>query len=65
MIKDLISRLGGIEHYGTLSLLLFVGVFISMVVWSCLLRKPFLNRMARLPLENDPEETANESHRHE
>jgi len=65
MIKDLISRLGGIENYGILSLLLFVAVFTAMVVWSCLLRKSHLARMARLPLENDASEPAKENHRDE
>jgi hypothetical protein len=65
MIKDLISRLGGIESYGILSLLLFISVFAGMVMWSCLLRKPFLNRMARMPLDADPDQPSSESHRDE
>jgi hypothetical protein len=65
MIKDLLSHLGGIENYGILSLLIFFAFFFGMLIWALLLRKPFLNRMAQLPLDDDPDPTCNESHRHE
>lgn len=65
MIKNLLSHMGGIENFGIISLLIFFTFFFGMLIWALLLRKPFLNRMAQLPLEDNPEETPNESPRHE
>jgi cbb3-type cytochrome oxidase subunit 3 len=65
MIKDLLTRLGGIETYGMVSLFLFFLVFVGMLIWVFLLRKPFLNRMARMPLDDESEPLSNESLRHE
>ena len=56
MIQNVLRNLGGIENYGILSLILFLACFVGMLVWVCLLRKPFLKEMSRLPLEGDPED---------
>jgi hypothetical protein len=64
MIENVLRHLGGIENYGILSLLLFFGFFIGMLIWAFGLRKPFLQSMSRLPLENgsDPQDQGIQSH---
>jgi cbb3-type cytochrome oxidase subunit 3 len=53
MIQNVLQHLGGIERYGILSLCLFFLLFILLMVWAFSLRKPHLERMARLPLNED------------
>jgi hypothetical protein len=65
MIQNVLHRLGGIANYGTLSLCLFVLVFTGVLVWALLQRGSHLDRMARVPLENDTDETHNPSQTHE
>lgn len=56
MIHNVIRTLGGIDHYGVVSLLLFGAIFAGVLVWSCAQKKAHLDRMARAPLDNDPED---------
>ena len=65
MIQNVLRRLGGIEHYGVLSLSLFVLVFAGIVVWACLQKKKHLDLMARLPLDGDPDDLDNQKDSHE
>jgi len=53
MIENVLKEIGGIEHYGIISLTLFFGCFMGMLLWALLLKKPFLKEMSRLPLEGD------------
>ena len=64
MIQNVIKTLGGIEHYGTTSLCLFVLVFSGILIWAFSQRKSHLDRMARVPLEseNDHSKTGGNSH---
>lgn len=55
MIKSILTHIGGIENYGIISMSLFVFVFVGMLIWSCCLKKPHLNKMAAAPLEPDDE----------
>jgi cbb3-type cytochrome oxidase subunit 3 len=59
MIKNILTHIGGIENYGIISLCLFFAFFIGMLVWAFRLKKPFLDDMARAPLENQSEESHN------
>ncbi|MCU0770194.1 MAG: hypothetical protein MUE94_00290 [Verrucomicrobia bacterium] len=54
MIQNVLRHLGGIENYGIVSLLLFLACFLGMLIWALCLRKPFLEAMSHLPLENGP-----------
>lgn len=65
MIENVLRTLGGIENYGILSLMLFFACFIGMLVGAFLLKKPFLQEMSRLPLENDPEDSDKLTQDHE
>lgn len=55
MINNILTRIGGIENYGIISMSLFVFVFVGMLIWSCCLKKSHLNKMAAAPLESDTE----------
>ncbi|MBC8036016.1 MAG: hypothetical protein H7X89_02200 [Rhizobiales bacterium] len=62
----MLSDIGGIGIYGVISICLFFTVFCSAVLWAMLLRKPFLNSMSLLPLEDsEANPAAKGDHRHE
>jgi hypothetical protein len=54
MIKDVLSSIGGVGGYGVISVLLFFTVFVGVILWACGLKKPHLEAMSRLPLEEPP-----------
>jgi hypothetical protein len=51
MIEHAVSRIGGVGVYGVLSICLFFAVFVGVLVWTLCLKKPYLNAMRQLPLE--------------
>jgi hypothetical protein len=53
MIHNILKAIGGIEQYGTASLCLFSTIFAAVLVWALLQRKGHLDRMSRVPLEDD------------
>ena len=55
MIHNVLTQIGGIGIYGVISLLLFFGVFVGVLVWISRMRKPYLKKMKNLPLESDTE----------
>jgi cbb3-type cytochrome oxidase subunit 3 len=65
MIHNILSYLGGIEHYGVISLCLFCAVFTGVLAWAFLQRKSHLDRMAQAPLEAEPEESPKPLNPHE
>ncbi len=65
MIQNVMRTLGGIEHYGIVSLLLFAGVFAGVLVWAFMQKKSHLERMARVPLEPETESSPNQEPSHE
>lgn len=52
MIRNVLQDIGGIGLYGVISICLFVTVFSGAFLWACLLRKPFLQTMSHMPLED-------------
>ena len=52
MIKDVLNGIGGVGNYGVISVAIFFTFFVGMLVWACRLKKPHLDSMARLPLED-------------
>ena len=58
MIQNVLRALGGIDHYGVASLLLFVVIFAGVIIYTCVQKKHHLDRMAHVPLDNDPEDSA-------
>lgn len=53
MIQNVISHIGGIGLYGIISVCLFFLVFVAVVIRVVLLKKTYVDRMRRLPLEDD------------
>jgi cbb3-type cytochrome oxidase subunit 3 len=65
MIHNILRHLGGIEHYGIISLCLFCAVFLGILVWAFLQRKSDLDRIARAPLDAESEEPPKPLNPHE
>ena len=65
MIQNVISKMGGIANFGTTSLCLFVLVFTGILIWAFSQRKSHLDRMARVPLETDDEDSRTGGTSHE
>ena len=67
MIQNVIRALGGIDHYGILSLCIFGTIFVCVLLWACLQRKQHLEKMSQLPLDMDiaPDNSTNPRHSHE
>ena len=55
MIREVLQSIEGIGIYPTISLLLFIAVFVIMVIKTVKLDKDYLDKMKRIPLE--PEES--------
>ena len=53
MIQNILRHLGGIEHFGIISLLPVCAVFIGVLIWAFIQKKTHLDYMARVAL--DPE----------
>jgi cbb3-type cytochrome oxidase subunit 3 len=53
MIKNVLERIGGIENYGIISILLFFGCFVGALIWVFTLKRNYINKMKNLPLEDD------------
>jgi len=53
MIQKVLSSIGGVGNYGVIAIMLFFGVFLGVLIWVLALRRPYLDRMSRLPLESD------------
>jgi hypothetical protein len=63
MIQNILRHLGGIEHYGIVSLCLFFVVFLGVVAWAFFQKKSHLDYMSRVALETD--ESYNQENSHE
>lgn len=53
MIRNILTHIGGIEVYGIASITLFFAFFLGMLAWAFRLNRRHLDRMGRLPLEDD------------
>ena len=53
MIHAVLTQIGGIGIYGVISLLLFFGVFVGVLVWVSRIRPAYSQKMKNLPLESD------------
>jgi len=56
MIKSILVKIGGIEHYGIISICLFLFVFVGMLIWAFSLKKSYLKNMAAAALDPEPED---------
>jgi hypothetical protein len=53
MIQNVLQHMGGIGGFGLLSICLFFAFFIGMLLWAAFLKKPYLQSMRSLPLDED------------
>ncbi len=53
MISNVLRAIGGIGVYDAISICLFILVFSGALLWACRLKKPFLETMSSLPLQDD------------
>ena len=58
MIKNVLTDIGGIGLYGVISVCLFFVIFSGVLVWAFLQRKPHLNSMSQLPLNDGSRENS-------
>lgn len=65
MIQNILRHLGGVEQYGVISLALFGTLFLSILVWALLQKQGHLDRMSRVPLENETVEPSQTPASHE
>ena len=54
MMKVVLNHISGVDIYAIMSLGFFMSFFCIMLVWVLRLRKPYLNTMQNLPLEETP-----------
>jgi len=65
MIQNLLRHLGGIEHYGVVSLCLFCTIFLVVLLWTILQKKSHLEYMSRVALDADPDQQQQQNDSHE
>jgi cytochrome c oxidase cbb3-type subunit IV len=65
MFKNVVSEIGGVGVYGVVSICLFFAVFIGVIAWAMLLKKPFLKTMSDLPLQDGSTTSETKEHSHE
>ena len=53
MIQNVLSRLGGVEAYGIISICVFFATFLGVLAWAVGLKPSYLNTMRELPLAED------------
>jgi hypothetical protein len=53
MIQNLFRHLGGIESYGIISMCLFGGTFIGVLVWTIARKESYLDYMSRVALDQE------------
>jgi hypothetical protein len=67
MIENVIHHVGGVGVFGVISVCLFFAFFSGMLLHAARLKRPYLNSMRNLPLENENATTTNplSEHSHE
>jgi cbb3-type cytochrome oxidase subunit 3 len=65
MIQNILRHLGGVQHFGIISLCLFCTVFVGVLFWAFLQKKNHLDYMSRLSLDPEPDKTQTGEPSHE
>ena len=55
MFKHYFERIQDVEIYPIISLVIFLGFFISLLIWVTNANKKYIHKMKNLPLDLDPE----------
>ena len=53
MIKYFVTKIGGIEVWGMISICLFATVFTGAFIWALCQKKSLMTKMGSLPLNDD------------
>jgi cytochrome c oxidase cbb3-type subunit IV len=53
MMEKVLTSIGGVGAYGVISICIFIAVFVVVIVWMLCLKKPYLQTMRSLPLEDN------------
>jgi cytochrome c oxidase cbb3-type subunit 4 len=53
MMEKVLTSIGGVGAYGVISICIFISVFVVVTVWMLCLKKPYLQTMRSLPLEDN------------
>jgi hypothetical protein len=53
MMERIVTKIGGIEGFGVISICLFFVVFTSALVWAFCQKKTFIAEMESLPLQDE------------
>ncbi|HMP89249.1 MAG TPA: cbb3-type cytochrome c oxidase subunit 3 [Kiritimatiellia bacterium] len=61
MIRNVLEHINGIAILPIIGLILFFAVFTVMIIWAVRLRRPYVDHMGHLPLENDHEISSKEN----
>jgi hypothetical protein len=61
MIKNVLEHIGGVGVYGVLSICIFFGFFVGVLLWAARLKQHHLNSMSTLPFEDSAAETKSET----
>jgi hypothetical protein len=54
MIENVMHSIGGTSLFGVISICLFFAFFAGMLIWTLLLKPPYLDSMRELPLNDEP-----------
>jgi len=65
MVQNILRHLGRIDQYGVLSLCLFGALFLAILTWALLQTKGHMERMSRMPFENETPELSQTDVAHE
>ena len=52
MLENVMHTMGGVNAFGIITICLFFAFFVGMIVHAVRLKKPFLNAMSELPLDD-------------
>lgn len=53
MYKDILRSIDGITIYPIISLFIFVGFFVVLIIWMFKMDKKFINKMKMLPFDKE------------
>jgi cytochrome c oxidase cbb3-type subunit IV len=53
MMEKVLTSIGGVGAYGVISICIFIALFALVTIWMLCLKKPYLQTMRSLPLEDD------------
>jgi hypothetical protein len=53
MYKDVLRDISGVEIFAIIGLILFIAVFLAFAAYSVFIKKPLVEHLESLPLEND------------